>query len=377
MNNNIDALVYSQITNNLPYAEMSNIVRNYNLSSDGTNTGNNNTLNNILSNTTIKRACALNRQGIPITENDKNNLGVNVRIPIPSGYNMNDDDNSVLHEQFGFIEKKIYIPNSMCDVSNIGYTDTNNIFYEVYCANILNNFIQENGSFDPILWSKYKPECACYGQPDPMYEKAAQRTCYMPGCTPDAGRHKNVYLDKRSQIEPTCTTTICNAINQISGANVGRDINYHSQITQQCGQPPITPKQDDATKKIQEQVLNKFNTPSTTPSTTTPSTTIPSTTTPLTTIPSTTTPLTTIPSTTTPPTILQSLLTTLTPSTTTPSTTTPSTTTQSTTTPSTTTPSTTTPSTTTPKSNTYIYVGIGVCSCIIIIIIIIILFMQK
>lgn len=320
MNNTIDALIYSQIKNNLPNAEMSNIVRNYNLSSDGTNTGNNNTLNNILSNTTIKRACALNRQGIPITNDDKNKLGVNVRIPIPSEYNINDDDNSILHEQFGFIEKKVYIPDSMCKPYDIGYTDTNNIFYEVYCANILNNFIQENGSFDPILWSKYKPECACFGQPDPSYEKVAQRTCYMSGCTQDSGKHKNVYLDKRSQVEPTCTTTICNAINQISGANVGKDINYHSQIIQQCGQSPITQGQDDAAKKIQEQVLDKIKSPSPTPTPTPPPSPTPS--------PTPNEPL--------------AILT-----------------------------------TSTDGSKTYIYVGIGVCICIIIIIIIVILFMQK
>ena len=115
MNNNVDALIYSQISNNLPNLEMANIVRTYNLSSDGTNIGNDITLNNILSNTTIKRACALNIQGIPTNEDEKNKLGINVSIPIPAGYNMENDDNALLHEQFGFINKKVYIATEKRD----------------------------------------------------------------------------------------------------------------------------------------------------------------------------------------------------------------------------------------------------------------------
>ena len=255
MSNYLDALVYSTVKNILPSDTTTEIIRRRNISSDGTNTGANNTFNNILDKTTIKRACALNRQGIPKNQIDKDNLGVYVKIPIHSEYKEDNDDNPILHTKFGYVEKKVYVPSYLCDASNVGFTDANNNFYEIYCANQLKNFMDENdGTFDAILWSQYKPDCACYGIPDPNYEKVAQRTCYMPGCIPDAGVHKNVYLDPRSQVNPICTTTICNAINQIEGASATGNINYQSQVTQNCSMASLKKEKEDLEQEEKERI---------------------------------------------------------------------------------------------------------------------------
>ena len=102
----IDALIYSNIKNNLPNDVMNNIIKSRGISSSGSRSGNNDKFNQILSNTTIKRACALNRQGIPRNENEKNSLGVDVRIPIPKGYNSADDDNPILHTKYNYVDNE-------------------------------------------------------------------------------------------------------------------------------------------------------------------------------------------------------------------------------------------------------------------------------
>src|SRR5277367_4239462 len=101
----IDALASTSIKNNMTSSDQIKYWRNA-LFQGGTPTDASvlSSLDRILSNTTIKRACCLGGS-------DPNNFTVNVRIPIPSDYSTNIPD---INSQFGYIDKEVTVPASMC-----------------------------------------------------------------------------------------------------------------------------------------------------------------------------------------------------------------------------------------------------------------------
>jgi hypothetical protein len=235
MSDNIDALVYAGINNNITSSTTLNSMNPVppNLSTvDQYNTA----FNSYLTSTSIKRACCLASQKgiIPSSAN------VNVRIPIPSNWPISEDTNS-LHAKFGYIDKNITIPVSMCPTETIGpnasqYCD---VFYNVYCNNALTMYNDEiTTPFDPIEWSQYKPECSCYAPINQQYAShGIPPACYQPGCLPG---NSPLYLDPVSRSAIPCNSTICQSMIQLNNVSAGQGININNSGSQQCGANSVT-----------------------------------------------------------------------------------------------------------------------------------------
>jgi hypothetical protein len=149
MTQNIDALVYTSLTNkitndsnNYPdiYANIQNKIG-----------PNNNEWNSIISETTLKRACC------------NNSTDINVKIPIPKDF-----VTEGIYSKYLFIEKPITVPTSMCKSDwNANYCAK---FKNLYCANLFYNFREnlknKNITFDMDIysdWEKYRQnDCATF-----------------------------------------------------------------------------------------------------------------------------------------------------------------------------------------------------------------------
>jgi hypothetical protein len=229
----IDALVYTTIQNNITdpntLSGLSNTV--YPPGNVGnTVAGVSNYLTSILHDTTIKRACCLGQAGNGSTN------GVNVRIPIPTGYNITQDVDAPIRQQFGYIDKRIQVPSSMCSKYpdyTPGSPSCNN-FYDTYCQNMLYFYNTENGNkFNQSQWVDYKKECACYGPVTPTLAQFAP-LCYMGGCNIGS----DIYLDPMSRAVTggVCPTTICNSVVNVNNVQAGQGVNLNTNLQQNCGQ---------------------------------------------------------------------------------------------------------------------------------------------
>jgi hypothetical protein len=232
----MDALVYASIKNNVGLTDsaadktkIDNMARTVGLS-DMSRTEFKAKADEILSNTTIKRACCMR------ANKDAEPFKVGVRIPIPTGYNIGDEVNSDIKLKFKYFDKKITVPTSMCGTDKYAGTETCDTFYKVYCANMLESYMKENnGSFDKDEWPKYKLECACHGKldeyGDPNALSGMPRKCYINSCTE---QEPGIYLDLDSRTKQ-CSSAICTAIVQATDNKVGGNMNVSSQINQKCG----------------------------------------------------------------------------------------------------------------------------------------------
>lgn len=235
----MDALVYAEIPNNISDTnELADLANSVQIAASSTSEINN-SLTNYLNETTVKRACCLGRAGPPKADNS---TGVKVRIPIPTGYNVKGDVQGEMENKFGYIDKMVYVPENMCNsqlTPGSGYCDN---FYEIYCSNIRQLYQTENdGNFNEIEFSKYKPECACYSKPKEGYNSIPPK-CYMMNCNQGVS---GMYLDPLSRTSGPCNMTICNAIFQASGLSAGGSMNVNNQVQQNCGQ--YMPKQGGST----------------------------------------------------------------------------------------------------------------------------------
>jgi hypothetical protein len=146
MTQNIDALVYTSLTN-----KITNDSNNYpdiytNLQSKiGSNS--NNEWNSIISETTLKRACC------------NNSTDINVKIPIPTGGNPGG-----IYSKYFFIEKPITVPTSMCKSDwNANYCAK---FKDLYCANLFYNFRENLKNKDISFNMAIYPDWEAYRQND-------------------------------------------------------------------------------------------------------------------------------------------------------------------------------------------------------------------
>lgn len=224
----MDGLVYSEINNNITNQKVLEDLANQ-LNIDSTNSDEiTNKLNEYLSKTTIKRACCLGRSGPKKLDGS---TGVNVKIAIPPGHNLNKDINPNLKNQFKYIEKTVYVPHEFCDPlwkKHEAYCDN---FMNVYCTNQTKIFTNlNNNSFDQGRWKLYAKECSCYAPSNPSYA-SAPHTCYMNGC---ADNDSGVYIDPSSRGKQ-CDMTICTSILNASDIKVGGSSSINPTVQQQCG----------------------------------------------------------------------------------------------------------------------------------------------
>jgi hypothetical protein len=232
----MDALVYSEMSNNITdQEELQNLANLLNLNSSNI-TEIDNQLNEYLKMTTIKRACCMGRDG---PNKGDGSTGVIVRIPKPNTYNTSTDVNKSLEDRFNYIEKTVYVPSKLCDNAWKKYQPYCDNFMNVYCTNQVKLFTAlNNNSFDQGNWKLYSKECSCYAPPNPSYG-SAPHICYMNGCSDgDTG----VYVDASSRGKQ-CDMTVCTSILNASGIRAGLNANIDSTVQQNCG-PAISKMQE-------------------------------------------------------------------------------------------------------------------------------------
>jgi len=268
-----DALIHAELKNNATDTDSLNyfISGTYNIRSghapnmyfgaNNTSTPNNQEiLDTIISDTTIKRACCL---GNKVTDPEINGIQaegeyykVGVRIPIP-GELLTDLDGDGTSEwdwlkltevgkvmdSFNFYDKDVYIPVGDCPVNHNPTDDGEwgpcDDFYSVYCKNMYDFFNDINGgnvNYKQRDFATYKPECACYGDMS-GYEGLGMNTqpaCVLYGC--DIASSATMYLDPSSrQIQTAgCDTTICSTVYDLSDMTVGGNVEWESMTEQAC-----------------------------------------------------------------------------------------------------------------------------------------------
>ena len=137
--NILDALVYSSIKNNLNPTNYPS----YDLMRSKTSSASSEDLNNIISNSTIKKACCSAESKF-----QDDNYETHIPILDPEG-------------KMPYIDKKITVPVSICKNMNIlPKSDLCNNFKVLYCENSKYLFNQDKKKID--IFSQYSPFCSNY-----------------------------------------------------------------------------------------------------------------------------------------------------------------------------------------------------------------------
>lgn len=270
----LDALIYSDIKNNIIGSDLNKITARI---STVPNSNELEHLDDILKDTVIKRACCINhgRQGNETLEN----YIVDVRIPIPKDFDFSkvNETKAKLYKKFGYIDKSVYVPKSICEnYDNGNYNYNNNKcqdFMYLYCENSKKFYKDEitklGGSPSDDEFYYYKPECACYADQPSYITGSVPPTCYAPGCDPNNNR---VFQDTNSR--KGCSVTICQTNLNTSGLEAGGSVSINSKVSQACGNQlnqdvpvdetyPEPDKNKEAVEPIEPTIKPKPITPST------------------------------------------------------------------------------------------------------------------
>jgi hypothetical protein len=256
----VDALVYSEINNNMIDKDELDEWRSSIFVRDGTLIDKQITdrLNDVMKNTTIKRACCLGN----VSEDDPDMLVVNARIPIP--LSINSSDLSSLNNKFKYYDKRIHVPKSLCNEfvkPNKGndsvYQRPCDDFYNVYCSNMKKMYMKEigpNAKFDNEEFAKYKPECACYNEFTKFSRDGipiSPKCMMFPGCTDSNYDNGVVYLDpeSRKNCPQEINMAICNQIINLSDSDfeAGGGIELAPDMKNECSAGSSTQQSKNAT----------------------------------------------------------------------------------------------------------------------------------
>mgnify|MGYP007013242671 CR=1 FL=1 len=232
-NNYIDALVYSGIKNNLSLTDLNTTGLSTRIvAPDPSQTTQ--YLDRMLDKTTIKRACCVNMGRPGITTS---NFDVTVRLPIPTNYDFTGNPLSDTWKKFGYIDKTVSVPSSMCSGLDGTYnynSDKCQDFMALYCNNVKafykNELSSTGGSYNDDEFSKYKPECSCYGDQPPYLTGALAPVCFAPGCDPN---NSKVFQDTNSR--QGCAVTICQSNFNAAGLTAGGAVSVNTKVQQTCG----------------------------------------------------------------------------------------------------------------------------------------------
>ena len=229
----IDALVFTEIKNNVTdNASLDDFQQKFGLNTTKVDEIRPQ-LDDILTRTTIKRACCLNK-GKTGTSSP---YIINVRIPVPNSHNFSKETNADLNKKFNFIEKPVSVQDKFCPDGYTYKSNKCNNFYGLYCANIRSFYnTQTNGNWNDLEFSKYKPECACYNREQAAMKgiNGAQNNCFMPGCLEGTG----AYLDPTSK-DP-CSATICSQLIDMNNLKIGGTANIKLNLQNSCGKNSST-----------------------------------------------------------------------------------------------------------------------------------------
>lgn len=183
-----------------------------------------NELNQILQETSVKRACCLG------------STVANVRIPLPPNAEISESTGTgTLEKQYKYYDESVNI-YSPCPSGYNSAGQTCDNFYEVYCKNIVNEFSRlNNGDFNYSDFLNYKPECACFAPiPEWLTNTGINIVpkCFLPGC---AIGQSNVYLDPQSRNTGNqCDLSICYA--KVDVENItAEEAGIYNKIELNCG----------------------------------------------------------------------------------------------------------------------------------------------
>ena len=252
----LNALTYANITNNLSEIAQKFVVsRTFSGQIDMSKEKQ--IFNDILDNTTIKRACCLRNT---TKSKDGDNLSITVKIPLPSDstYDLSCGSGATECKKYNYIEKKIDIPKTMCNnlapdesltqenniYKKVPYTNNSNEcakFMAVYCENVKEYYKKtlDKKAYTPAEFSLFSPQCACYGDPDGTLtvSPSVSPVCYLPSCL------------KSSEVAfhapfKECDSVMCTNIIDLRGATVGGNVNVNAKQENKCdkiGAPMGTP----------------------------------------------------------------------------------------------------------------------------------------
>ena len=200
------------------------------------------TLNTILDETTIKRACCRAVEA----DDDSSAWRIRVRIPTPKDHSYGTGNVEQIEKKYGYVDVPVNVPKTLCDSKytidsknpkSYSYCDD---FNQLYCDNIIKDFRQlhdpkitdddiANGKFPYNEFKNYKPDCACYAPITPEFKNYnIPPSCIMPDCI----KGGTAYLGATSRV-PTCNLTICEQTIIEKGFKAGHDI--FNEITTTCG----------------------------------------------------------------------------------------------------------------------------------------------
>ena len=269
MNSNlINALVYTKIQNNIPqenprYDTVAAIAKNSSPK----------IINNLLDQTTIKRACCMaknNGGNNKITVNGQDFYTINVKIPTPENYSYYGDATSQEQKKFGFVMSEVNVPANMClnidpefninSESSSSFDKCNN-FYASYCENQKYLYLLENNQdYDPDEFYNYSnQECACYEDLPPGVTEGVPHSCFLTHC--DKDDINTTYLDAASRAS-SCTASFCTQINQMGNmdAQDGGTINVANKYKQTCGSSTTASSSESSLNNASEGPSKVINT---------------------------------------------------------------------------------------------------------------------
>ena len=255
--NNYDVLVNTSMSNNLidnkqlEYWKNSVILSTYSSLSDNDAKAK---LDNVMSNTTIKRACCLG------ADNGDGTFAVKVKIPITPNF---EDYNSLedFNKKFQYVEQTVKVPKNLCNnlpsahgnasyvkpnKNNSTYSSPCDDFYGLYCGNALAQYADDyarlyntDSNPDPEIFAKlYKKECACYNFDSsvPNALSISPKCLLYPECTDVNNDIGLTYLDPMSRSDCPQTINICQQLMNFSGLHAGGNVTITPDMSNKCGQ---------------------------------------------------------------------------------------------------------------------------------------------
>lgn len=197
--------------------------------------------NNLLSNSTIKRACCL---GYNPDQNDTDTYHIDVKIP----YNANiakqsgaTSDIIALWQKLGYVNKTVIVPKSLCPTNyarparSDKTTRVCDNFMRAYCENAKElynlDILDISGTYNENEFMNTSPECGCYA--DRLKEFGGQSTplCYAPRCN----FSNTVYVDQNTRVQNGCPVNQCVSIlNLATSASLGGAISVEPVTNQSC-----------------------------------------------------------------------------------------------------------------------------------------------
>ena len=225
-----------------------------------------NNLNNMLSQTTIKRACCMGNE-----DDTKKYFRITVKLPYVEdiAQKITPRPDTVTLENWrrlGYMHKEVLVPKEMCPADYKKSTNTDGIFtkcdkfYQLYCENSkLLYSLDVSGKYVEEDFRVASPDCGCYLDKPPSFPTGVQPACYTGFCysVPVA------YTDPATRQDGACTVNNCTSVFNIGDlqALTGGTIDAQFNLNQTCGATKQLMDQTKEGKMSKEELAKKLGVP--------------------------------------------------------------------------------------------------------------------